>query len=355
MNHSHNLIEPLERVTASYGSTRPHPLRTVAVTQRADQLAAWAALGLDEPEALKNLQDAAAELRDVPRLAAVLPRIAGVAMRLMGAEFGTIQVVDPRDDALILVTQSGFRHAFLDHFAVVRDSRSVCGRAARQGAQAVTADVRDEPVLTPHQRVFRAAGVRSVQSTPLVDRAGRLIGMVSTHQSQPGRPSERELRVMELYGLLAGETIARHLAGGDVAGHPAGLPHDGTRLDRPMGLVPKNGTTRDTTHWAYRVDEPYGPEGCRSFGVHPDQWRGRITTDSPGQDAVYAASLVARELIADWDVRGVRGVRVVHVHVWRGWEDSARNAAFTLEFRPGIDGARRPAAGPEQEGVREVQ
>ncbi|MEU6605799.1 GAF domain-containing protein [Streptomyces shenzhenensis] len=333
-------------MTASYSSPRPRPARKVALTQSADQLAAWVALSLDEPEALKNLQDAAAELRDVPRLAAVLPRVAGTALALMGAEFGSIQFVFPDDDSLVLVTQSGFGHEFLDHFAVVHDNRSVCGRAAWQGAQAVTADVRDDPVFAPHQKIFRAAGVRSVQSTPLVDHAGQLIGMISTHTSQPGRPSERELRVMELYGQLAGEAIARHLAGHGTDGHPVAL-YDGTPLDRHRALGENAGATRGATHWAYRVDEPYGSGGCRSFGVHPNQWRGRITTDSPDQDAGYAASLVARELIADWDIRGVRGVGLVHVHVWRGWEGSARNAAFTLEFQPDIDGVRLPAADPE--------
>ncbi|MFI8238941.1 GAF domain-containing protein [Streptomyces sp. NPDC085866] len=341
MNHSHNLMRPLERVTASYRSARPGSARKVAVTQRADQSAAWVDLSLDEPSALKSLQDAATELRDVPSLNAVLARVAGGAMALMGAEFGNIQFLDPLDDSLVLVTQSGFSHEFLDHFAVVHDNRSVCGRAAWQGAQEVTADVRDEPAFTPHQKIFRGAGVRSVQSTPLVDRSGQLIGVISTHMSEPGRPTERELRVIELYGQLAGEVIARHLVGTD--GHPVDLPRNGTPLHQRMALLGKTGTKSGVMHWAYRVDEPHGFDGCRSLGVHPNQWRGRITTDSPDQGAEYVASLVARDLIVDWDIRGVRDVGLAHVHVWRGWEGSARNAAFTLEVQPDIDGGRRLA------------
>ncbi|MFF7752388.1 GAF domain-containing protein [Streptomyces sp. NPDC007971] len=340
MDHSHNLVRPLEQVTASYRSARPRAARKVAVTQRADQLTAWVALSLDEPSALKNLQDAAAELRDVPQLAGVLPRVAGAAMALMGAEFGNIQFVDPRDDSLVLVTQSGFRHEFLDHFAVVRDSLSVCGRAAWQGVQAVSADVRDEPAFAPHQKVFRAAGVRSVQSTPLVDRAGRLMGMISTHTSQPGRPSDQDLRVMELYGQLAGEVIARHLAGHAVDGRPAALEHNGTPFDGHLPLPGTNGTTQ----WVYRVDEPYGSDGCRTYGIHPSQWRGRITTDGPDQGAEYAAALVARELRAEWSIHGNGSARPVHVHVWRGWEGTHRDAAFTMEIQPdNVDGRRRPA------------
>ncbi|MEU5533059.1 GAF domain-containing protein [Streptomyces sp. NPDC020362] len=336
MSHPHNLVRPLEQVTASYRSARPRPARKVAVTERADQLSAWVALSLDEPSALKNLQDAAAELHDVTQLTAVLPRVAGGAMALMGAEFGNIQFVDPRDDSLVLVTQSGFGHEFLDHFAVVRDSRSVCGRAAWQGVQAVSDDVRDDPAFTPHQKIFRSAGVRSVQSTPLVDHNGQLMGMISTHTSQPGRPSDQDLRVMELYAQLAGEVIARHLAGHGVDGRP----HNGTHLDVRMPLPAPSGTTQ----WVYRVDEPYGSDGCRTYGIHPSQWRGRITTDDPAQDAEYAAALVARDLRAEWSINGNGSTRPVHVHVWRGWEGTHRDAAFTMEVQPDVDGRHRPAA-----------
>ncbi|ANP55964.1 hypothetical protein J2Z21_004142 [Streptomyces griseochromogenes] len=343
MSPSHNLVRPLEQVTASYRSARPRPPREVTDARRADQLAAWVALSLDEPSALKNLQDAAAELRDVPQLTVVLPRVTGAAMALMGAEFGNIQFMDPRDGSLILVTQSGFRREFLDHFAVVRDSLSVCGRAARQGAQSVSEDVRDDPAFAPHQKIFRAAGVRSVQSTPLVDHTGRLMGMISTHMSQPGRPSDQDLRIMDLYGQLAGEVIARHLADGGADGHPAGLPYGASARDERMALLARAGTTSGTTQWVYRVDEPYGSGGCRTYGIHPNQWRGRITADGPDQDAEYTAALVARELRAEWNIHGPGSARPVHVHVWRGWEGTHRDADFTLEIQPDLDGRHRPA------------
>ncbi|MCZ4605338.1 GAF domain-containing protein [Streptomyces sp. Lzd4kr] len=343
MDHSHNLIGSLDHVTASYTSAPPaRPALKVAAAHRADQLAAWVALSLDEPSALKSLQDAAEELRDIPELSAVLPRVAEASMELLDAEFGNIQVVDPRDDSLVLVTQSGFGDEFLDHFAVVHDGHSVCGRAARQGAQAVTADVRDDQGLTPHQRVFRASGVRSVQSTPLVDHTGRMLGMISTHMSQPGRPSDQDLQIMELYGQLAGEVIARHLIVPDTAGHP----HNGTVLDGRRPLLERTGSTNGVTQWVYRVDEPYGPGGCRTYGVHPDQWRGRITTDHPDHDAEYAAALVARDLRAEWNIHRSGEARPVHIHVWRAWEGTHQDAAFTMEIQPDLNGQRHRAVDP---------
>ena len=208
-----NLPGPLEHVSASYDDPAAwsRPVRTTTIAQRADQLAAYVDLSLDEPRAVESLRDATAELRDAPGLTAALAKVLAGAMSLMGTEAGNIQLLDPSHDSLVLVTQFGFGPEFVDHFAVVDDDRSVCGQAASNCAQAVVADVRDDPAFTPHRKVFRTAGVRAVQSTPLLDNSGRMVGMISTHLPHPGRPPERDLRLMALYGQFAGEVVARHL------------------------------------------------------------------------------------------------------------------------------------------------
>ncbi|MFF0223929.1 GAF domain-containing protein [Streptomyces sp. NPDC004629] len=221
-------------MTVAYRASSPRPAGVMADAARADQLGTCVSLALDDPSALRQLQDAAAELRDAPHLALVLVRVVRTAMALVAADFGYVQVIDPCDGSLVLVTQCGFGPEFLDHFAVVHDDHCVCGRAARQGAQAVVTDVLAAPDMARHEGIFRAAGVRAVQSTPLVDCVGRLVGMVSTHMSEPGRPSDHDLRIMRLYGLLAGESVGRRLRAPSVDGVPPGLLHDaapGARQD----------------------------------------------------------------------------------------------------------------------------
>jgi GAF domain-containing protein len=51
------------------------------------------------------------------------------------------------------------------------------------------------------------AGVRAVQSTPLVSRSGKLLGMLSTHYRMPHRPDEREIRLFDLLGRQAANII----------------------------------------------------------------------------------------------------------------------------------------------------
>ena len=53
--------------------------------------------------------------------------------------------------------------------------------------------------------VLLAAGVRAVQSTPLVSSAGKVLGMISTHFKQPTLLTARELRFMDLLARQAAD------------------------------------------------------------------------------------------------------------------------------------------------------
>lgn len=179
---------------------------------------------MDEPEAMRRLHGLAGDLRDVARLDSLLRRVLDRAMSLMGADLGTLQLRDPVTGSLWLVTQSGISPEFIDYFAVVDDGVSACGRAAQACAQAVISDVNADADFAPHRGIAAAAGFRAVQSTPLADYAGRLIGVVSTYFARPHLPPARKLRIMELYGDVAGDAIARRLGipAGDGLGDPVG-------------------------------------------------------------------------------------------------------------------------------------
>jgi hypothetical protein len=136
------------------------------------------------------------------------------ALRLTRADFGNVQLVDA-DGSLHIVAHSGFSEEFLQYFAVVDDEHSACGRAAHQARQVVVADVSVDPQFAPHADIAKSSGFLSVQSTPLVDRHGRLVGMVSTHHERANAISSLELRLMDFAAQLAID----HLASPD--GRPA--------------------------------------------------------------------------------------------------------------------------------------
>jgi GAF domain-containing protein len=56
-------------------------------------------------------------------------------------------------------------------------------------------------------RMHVEEGLLSAQSTPLVTRSGKPIGMVSTHWRNHHRPTERELRFLDLLARQAADLI----------------------------------------------------------------------------------------------------------------------------------------------------
>jgi hypothetical protein len=190
------VLEMMEYVYRGSAGLLP-PVGRARLAQRAGQLGAAVRFGLDEPQAIVRLRSVTKELHRAPGLHSLLPRILDGAMSLTGAGFGNIQIVEPVTGSLRIVTQSGFGPEFVDYFGVVDDEHSACGRAAREGAQAVIADVNTDPRFAPHRDIAAASGFRAVQSTPLVDCSGRLIGMISTHFRRPHRPPGPDLRIMD--------------------------------------------------------------------------------------------------------------------------------------------------------------
>jgi hypothetical protein len=77
------------------------------------------------------------------------------------------------------------------------------------GTQTVVFGVRTDPDFAPHREIAAAAGFRAVQSTPLVDHSGTLVGMLSTHYRRPGRPPESDLHAMRVTDNSPGKPLHR--------------------------------------------------------------------------------------------------------------------------------------------------
>lgn len=114
-------------------------------------------------------------------------------------------------DALRLVTERGFGAELTGSIVIVGGHDPVRARAARDCVQTVIADVTTDPGYERYREIAVAAGFRAVQSTPLADSSGRVFGIVTTHFRQPDSRPVRNLRIMDLYGDLAGEAVARCL------------------------------------------------------------------------------------------------------------------------------------------------
>jgi hypothetical protein len=194
---------------------------------KVERFAEWARFDLDEPLVAQQLYRASAVLRRIPQLDLLAKLALDNVLSLAGAERGNVQLADPASGALKIIAQRGFDAAFLNHFAVVADGSSACGRSASLGAQLIIADVSNDPGFEPHRDIAAASGFRAVQSTPLVDRAGRVLGVVSTHYPRPFTPPARNMRIVKRYADLVGQVLASR-------GSPAPLPGFTAAVIQPL-------------------------------------------------------------------------------------------------------------------------
>ena len=136
------------------------------------------------------------------------------ALRITGAPKGNIQLFNLSSGAIEIAVQRGFEEPFLKFFAAVRDEPSTCGTAARLGSRVIIEDVSQSKIFAGQTalKVLLDAGVRAVQSTPLLSSSGKLLGMISTHFDSPHRPTERELRQLDLISWQASNYLERKQA-----------------------------------------------------------------------------------------------------------------------------------------------
>ena len=170
-----------------------------------------------ELAAVKELQRISTELireQDIQRLYSSLVDAAATLMR---SDFATMQMLHPnrgKAGELQLLAHRGFDPEAIKFWQWVRaDSGCTCGMALSTGRRAVAADVAtcDFMAGTPDRDALLGAGVQAAQSTPLMSRSGRLLGMISTHWREPHAPSESDLGRFDILARMAADLIERKL------------------------------------------------------------------------------------------------------------------------------------------------
>src|SRR5215472_14677951 len=139
-----------------------------------------------------------------------LNEILDAAIEVTEADLGNIQLVD--QGILRIVAHRGCRAEFLNFFREVsHDTTAACGAALVRRSRVIIEDVGSSELFrgTPAGEVLLRAGIRSVQSTPLIGSSGKVYGMLSTHFRRPCRPAERALRYLDLLASEARRVLER--------------------------------------------------------------------------------------------------------------------------------------------------
>ena len=160
---------------------------------------------------MKRLQELSTRLVKHGDGAGLLPEVVDAAIDITAADMGDVQLYDGASDSLRIVAGRGFRPEDLEAFAVIRRGESTCGTALELGERVVVGDVTASPIFAGKSILgaILAAGIRALQSTPLISRSGRLVGMLSTHFRSPRSPAERDLRILDLLARQAADWVER--------------------------------------------------------------------------------------------------------------------------------------------------
>jgi integral membrane sensor domain MASE1 len=108
--------------------------------------------------ALARLHEVGSRLWHTRDLREALSEILAGAIELLGADMGTIRILDAYKAVLKVEAHRGFTQKVLDFFdAVPVAGDSLCGRALRAGERMVVADVDADPLFTSFRHLARAA------------------------------------------------------------------------------------------------------------------------------------------------------------------------------------------------------
>jgi len=132
------------------------------------------------------------------------------AVDLSQTGFGNVQLMSWAAGHLEIKAQQGFDETFLKFFERVRiQDGSACARALRNREAIVIEDITADEAFSPCRKVLSRAGLRAVQSTPIVSSSGALLGVMSTHFGAPHRPTKIELRELQHTAQIAANALIR--------------------------------------------------------------------------------------------------------------------------------------------------
>ncbi len=160
-------------------------------------------------ENTRLLRDLSTQLLIEDNIQVLYDEIMATAITLTRADAGTVQILDKATQELVLLASQGFDCTMTDHFYRVNaSSNTPCGIALIAGTRTfIDFDVPECDDPSGALRMHLNVGYLCAQSTPLISRSGRPIGMVSTHWCKHHCPTERELRFLDLLARQAADLI----------------------------------------------------------------------------------------------------------------------------------------------------
>jgi PAS domain S-box-containing protein len=249
------------------GGERPVALATISVdvSQRersGRELVALKDELATELTAMTQLHEFGSLLLTSDEVETVFEAALDAIMSLQGADMGLAQLYTERNETLTSVVHRGLNAEFQKLVTGPVDGRTACGRAILERRRVVIEDVDLDERFGALLPAAHAAGFRAVQSTPLFSREGEPLGAITTYFRKPHRPSDRDLRLTDLYARQAAAMIERN--------------RTEQALQRSEFYLAEGEKISHTGSWSFDVaifDIFSSRENLRLFGLNPDRDR----------------------------------------------------------------------------------
>lgn len=172
----------------------------------------------NELAASQQLQAASASLIEGGDSGALYQKIINAAVAIMRSDFASLQMFYPERGSggeLRLLAFRGFNPEVASFWEWVRPaSKCTCGVALQRGERVIVPDIEacDFMAGGDDLKAYRDTGIRAIQSTPLLSRDGRLLGMISTHWRTVHTPADSDLRAFDVLARQAADLLERNQA-----------------------------------------------------------------------------------------------------------------------------------------------
>jgi two-component system, chemotaxis family, CheB/CheR fusion protein len=104
----------------------------------------------EEAEGMVRLHEFSTRLVATTELPLLLEEVLNATIALQCADFGNVQLYNPRTQGLEIVAQRGLGQDFLDHFGSAKESGAACFRALKRAERVIIEDVLTDPDFAPH-------------------------------------------------------------------------------------------------------------------------------------------------------------------------------------------------------------
>lgn len=160
----------------------------------------------------RRVAPALARLRNADDPGSDLMPVLDIAIGMTGADMGTLQRFDEKNDCLELAASRGFSQQSLSFFGTVRrDTSTSCAAALTRRMRVFVEDIPTSYpfVGTRELAMLSAGGVAAVQSTPLISSNSRLWGVLSTHFRATQKESAFDLAPLDRLAVQIADRLVQ--------------------------------------------------------------------------------------------------------------------------------------------------